>query len=160
MQNISINCVRSFSNNEQLQLINCFSSAVSTNDFNEIFIFGGTVTSGRLSDVWKFNGLDYSWEKVGNIIPRYAFSIIPRYAFSALNAFFKHQPSFQLFSGLMFMLYQFLELNVHKRKNCQDYNVVKTMHKECFFLTYFITDTFLFQYYVVFLPFWLVLTFL
>lgn len=59
---------------------------MSTNDFNEIFIFGGTVTSGPLSDVWKFYGLDYSWEKVGKINPRYAFS--------ALNAFFKHQPSF------------------------------------------------------------------
>lgn len=76
---ISRNYFRSFSNNEKLQLINCFSSAVSANDYKEIFIFGGTVTSKSLSDVWKFNGLDYSWEKVGNIIPRYAFS--------ALNAF-------------------------------------------------------------------------
>ena len=44
---------------------------MSTNDYTEMFIFSGTVTSGQLSDVWKFNSLDYSWEKVGNVIPRY-----------------------------------------------------------------------------------------
>jgi hypothetical protein len=53
-----------------VQIIVCETSAVSFNDYTEMFIFGGIVSSGEMSEIWKFKYSDYSWEKVGNIAPR------------------------------------------------------------------------------------------
>jgi len=44
--------------------------AFSTNNYDEMYFFGGIVTSGQLSDVWKFKYSDNSWQKLGNITPR------------------------------------------------------------------------------------------